>query len=121
MQHWGGLRLSPRQSNDLARQTRQPNRVIICAPTPDDVGTAQDGATQVEVIFGTRGLTRQRNAILDALLDEDVVLFIDDDFVMASDYLAQLEAVFNDNPDTVAVTGTVLSPALEFFETRLKT
>lgn len=104
--------------HDLARQTRAPDRIIISAAVPEDVGQIENGGQitdtmpQAEVIFAPRGLTRQRNAILDVLMSDDVVLFLDDDFVMAADYLAQLEIVFRDNDDVVAVTGSVLADGI---------
>ena len=45
---------------ELARQTRAPDRVIVCHVTPEDIGAAHDG---VEYITSPAGLPRQRNAV----------------------------------------------------------
>jgi GT2 family glycosyltransferase len=90
---------------DLARQTRAPDRIIVCHVTPDDVA----GCTGADFITAPAGLPRQRNAILDAAKDCDVVLFLDDDFLCAPDYLRVLEAAFIAHPDMVVATGTVVA------------
>ena len=90
---------------DLARQTRAPDRIIVCHVTPDDVA----GCTGAAFITAPAGLPRQRNAILDAAGDCDVVLFLDDDFLCAPDYLAVTEAAFTARPDMVVATGTVIA------------
>jgi GT2 family glycosyltransferase len=55
------------------------------------------------------GLPRQRNAILDALPDADAVLFLDDDFLAAPDYLRVTEQAFLAHPACVVTTGTVIA------------
>ncbi|WP_179379311.1 glycosyltransferase family 2 protein [Jannaschia marina] len=98
---------------DLGRQSRPPDRIVVSAPASEDVGPVPWTAPPVEILLGTRGLTRQRNAVLDALEDEDAVLFLDDDFVMAPDYLAELDALLTAAPEIVAVTGTVLADGIK--------
>jgi GT2 family glycosyltransferase len=75
-------------------------------------------------LLGTRGLPAQRNRALDALLGpardgsvtqvlgaplsgNDVVVFFDDDFLPADDYLAEAEKGFIAHPDWSVLTGTV--------------
>jgi GT2 family glycosyltransferase len=95
---------------DLARQTRPPDRKIISAVVPDDVGASIP--VGVELLFGNKGTTTQRNTVLDAMEDEDVVLFVDDDFRMAPDFLSKLEALFSDCPDVCVATGDVLADGI---------
>lgn len=90
---------------DLQRQTRRPDRIIVCHVTPEDV----TGCTGAEFITAPAGLPKQRNAILDAATDCDVVLFLDDDFLCAPDYLAITEAAFVRHPEMVVATGTVVA------------
>ena len=55
------------------------------------------------------GLPRQRNAILDVAHDCDILLFLDDDFLVAPGYIdAVLHAMAHD-PAIVAVTGTPIA------------
>ncbi|MFZ4407475.1 MAG: glycosyltransferase family 2 protein [Paracraurococcus sp.] len=91
---------------ELARQTRAPDRIIVCHVTPEDVGAPRAG---VEYILSPAGLPRQRNAIIDAAGDCDLLLFLDDDFLPAPDYLRVTEAVFAAESDCVVTTGTVLA------------
>jgi glycosyltransferase involved in cell wall biosynthesis len=100
-----------RQTVDLiARQTRQPDGVLIVAPAEADFGTAGQSPVRPQLAFAPRGLCRQRNRALDLLSGRsDVVLFLDDDFVMAPDYLAAMEAIFLADPAIVGVTGNLVA------------
>ncbi|MBK1659261.1 glycosyltransferase family 2 protein [Paracraurococcus ruber] len=91
---------------ELDRQTRRPDRIIVCHVTAEDVGARRPG---VEYLTAPAGLPRQRNAILDAAGDCDLLLFLDDDFLPAPAYCAATEAVFAARPDCVVTTGTVLA------------
>lgn len=108
----------------IARQSRPPDAIIVCAPSADDV--APDAARLgAEIVTGPRGLTRQRNAILDRLANFDIVCFLDDDFVMEADYLAALEQAFLTDPGLVGATGVVIAdgitgPGIGFAEADLR-
>jgi GT2 family glycosyltransferase len=90
---------------ELRRQTRAPDRLVVCGAAPDDLA----GVEGVECFLAPRGGTRQRNAILDAMDDCDVVVFFDDDFLPAPEWLAAAEAALSTDPGIVALTGTVLA------------
>jgi GT2 family glycosyltransferase len=51
------------------------------------------------------GLPRQRNAMLDAASDFDIMLFLDDDFLVDARYVGTVHAVFAAEPDVVVATG----------------
>jgi GT2 family glycosyltransferase len=104
---------------DLSRQTRRPDAIFVSAPGEADVeGIVPDPRTRI--LLGTRGLSKQRNAILAAIgADFDLVIFIDDDFVCDAGYVAEMEALFASSSDIVAATGSVLvdgiiGPGLSF-------
>ncbi len=106
---------------DIARQTRLPDLmlVVIASDTDIDPAALKDLPFPVRVIPSERGLVLQRNTALQHLGRDDVLLFLDDDFLMAPDYLQTLERLFAQNPDVVMVTGTVLEdgihgPGLDF-------
>jgi GT2 family glycosyltransferase len=105
----------------LARQGRRADRILVCSPRREDgAGTAAPDLKVVHLL-ARRGLPHQRNRLLDAATDLDILLFLDDDFVMAEDYLAEVEAAFAAHPDVAMVTGKVvsdgiISPGLSFFE-----
>lgn len=94
----------------LHAQTRKPDHLIICRVNPIDVDThALEKFQNVTVVDGNaKGLTPQRNQIL-RLSKSDIIVFFDDDFLPARDYLKNLEKIFSDNPDIVSMTGTVLA------------
>ena len=95
---------------ELTQQTRRADRTIVCAPEPDDV--AGIPADRADIIVGPRGLTRQRNAILDRLDDDDILQFFDDDFVADSTYLAAVEKTFAASADIVMTTGDVVADGI---------
>jgi GT2 family glycosyltransferase len=95
---------------EFARQTRRPDRIIVCAPTADDV--AGIPADHADVIIGPRGLTRQRNVIIDRLDDCDLLQFFDDDFVPATTYLAEIERAFISDPGVAMITGEVIADGI---------
>jgi hypothetical protein len=55
------------------------------------------------------GLTRQRNAILARVLENDLLMFFDDDFYPEPHYLEITEQIFRTHPEVVASTGRVLA------------
>jgi len=95
--------------HDLQQQTRMPDRVLVCHVTADDVADLPARFPQVQFLTAPAGLPRQRNALLDACADCDAVLFLDDDFLAASDYLRVTDAVLDAHPDCVVTTGTVIA------------
>jgi GT2 family glycosyltransferase len=96
-----------RTIDQIARQTTPPKRVIICPASPDDIDSTPLSHLPfpAQVVFGGRGLATQRNAILAASEDIRTLLFLDDDFYPAPDYLAELSKVFVEYPDVVVATG----------------
>jgi GT2 family glycosyltransferase len=94
---------------ELSRQTRAPDRLLVCHVDANDVADLPARFPTAEFIAAPAGLPRQRNAILDAIGDCDAVLFLDDDFLAAPDYLAVTERVLAANPDCVVTTGTVIA------------
>ena len=91
---------------DLARQRRKPDRTVVAYVGPEDIDEPVRG---VEYLISEPGLTTQRNAILDALGDCDVVVFFDDDFFCVPEYLAVTERIFEKEPDCVVTTGRVVA------------
>jgi GT2 family glycosyltransferase len=94
---------------ELGRQSRAPDRVLVCHVGPEDVADLPARFPAMEFLRAQAGLPRQRNAILDAATDADAVLFLDDDFLPQPDYLAVLERVLQAQPGCVVATGTVIA------------
>ena len=104
---------------ELYAQKRLPDEIIVCAPTAADVEGVERCHPQVRILRGPCGLGAQRNEIIRNSRGNDVVLFIDDDFVVCPGYLKAIEAAFVANKDIVLATGRVvadgiLGPGLHF-------
>jgi GT2 family glycosyltransferase len=93
----------------LAKQERQPDEILVAYADPEDVGDAPCQFPHVTFIQSALGLTRQRNAILTQARDNDILLFLDDDFYLHPHYIAITERFFVENPDVVASTGNLLA------------
>jgi succinoglycan biosynthesis transport protein ExoP len=64
------------------------------------------------VLTTKRGTCSQRNHILDNIEGTDVVLFLDDDFLVAPTYIEEIEAPFHGHRDIIMSTGTVLADSI---------
>ena len=97
--------------HDLAGQTRPADRVLVCPAGPDDLPLAMIAALPfpVEIVRGERGSSHQRNAMLRACGDVDVGLVLDDDFLPAPDYVAELVDLLAARPDCMIATGRLLA------------
>jgi GT2 family glycosyltransferase len=95
---------------ELARQDRLPDEVIVCPATPADVDEAHALSMPypVKIVHGRRGSCAQRNRIIEAASEFDLLVFFDDDFFPCRDYLAELERAFED-PQAIVVTGRVIA------------
>jgi Glycosyl transferase family 2 len=95
----------------LANLSTLPDRVIVCPACSEDIDVESWHALpfKVDVVLGGRGSTIQRNAILDACRDEEIIFFMDDDYYPAEDYLDQINSVFCQFPDVVVVTNQPLA------------
>jgi succinoglycan biosynthesis transport protein ExoP len=92
----------------IARQTR-PADVFLVAPMSDaDIVGIDLAAYGARRIHAEKGLCAQRNAIVTASSECDVIAFFDDDFFPCRDYLAAVELAFLEELDVVMTTGTVL-------------
>jgi hypothetical protein len=89
----------------VTQQTRQPDRLVICRAAPDDYEAPAQGPFPIVVLTGAKGSAVQRNLILAAVDDMDAIVFFDDDFFPANDYVEQIEHLLSAHQDIVALTG----------------
>lgn len=97
--------------SELSAQARAPDAVFLCPAHEGDVlydDVARLGLP-IHYSHGAKGASAQRNAILRDIPAADIVMFMDDDFVMADDYLGELEALFSGQPDVVIATGSLVA------------
>lgn len=98
----------------LVAQERLPDLLIVSVTSSADVDVNVLGQLPfpVQVVTGVKGATCQRNRALLETRSGDVLVFLDDDFLMASDYLRRVERIFANHPDVVMTTGTVLADGI---------
>jgi glycosyltransferase involved in cell wall biosynthesis len=94
----------------LGEQSRPPDGILVVGAAPDDIAGLAGTLPSLETKLSRKGLCRQRNAALDHLDGRsDVVVFFDDDFVPAGDFLARLEALLQQQPEVVGATGVLVA------------
>jgi len=98
----------------IANQTRKPDEIVVCLSSPEDIDPSclRNLDIPVQVLISERGLCRQRNRILDNVQDADIVLFLDDDFLMTSTYVEETERLFQLQPDVAMCSGKVLADGI---------
>ncbi len=98
--------------SELARQTRKPDRVIVCGTQSGDVERVAEVCRGAEILLCDPGLPRQRNAILAAATDADIVVFFDDDFIPDADYLREIESHMLRDERIAVATGHVVADGI---------
>ncbi|WP_397543188.1 glycosyltransferase [Roseovarius salis] len=98
----------------IAKQTRPPDLVYVSGTQASDFGSLPDADLPFPVRFltGPKGSCAQRNTIIETLSPTDVLLLMDDDFLLSPDYLEKLEILMRDEPDIVVATGKVLADGI---------
>jgi glycosyltransferase involved in cell wall biosynthesis/polysaccharide pyruvyl transferase WcaK-like protein/GT2 family glycosyltransferase len=97
---------------EIGRQTRPPDRLILCPASSGDCPPADDLPTGAEIVLGRKGSCAQRNSIIEAASDVDILVFFDDDFFPEPTYLAEIEQVMASDPSVAMVTGRVLADGI---------
>lgn len=94
----------------IGEQSKPADGVLVVGASPDDIAGLEGMQANLETLVSRKGLCRQRNAALDHLDGRsDVVVFFDDDFVPARDFLARLETLMSARPDVVGATGVLVA------------
>ena len=93
----------------LHAQTQPPDRTLICYTVEADVAGVREAYPAIELFLSTPGSACQRNVLLRSATDCDVVLFLDDDFLTASSYIAVMTKVMASDPSIAVLTGTVIA------------
>ena len=119
---YGRKAIAGRLLAHLSRQTRRPDLVVVAVADEGHAPPAFDAAFPVKTVLSRAGLTAQRNAAIAHAIDShDILVFFDDDFLAAGNYLEGVERAFAEHPSWSAVTGHVIAdgitgPGLSFDE-----
>lgn len=111
--------LLPQTLAHLDRQSRPPDEVIVAAPDDTHVGSRPPLRFPTRYVFGAWGASAQRNRALDNVGECETIVFFDDDFIPADDYLQHAEGSLRDHPEWGGITGQLLfdgikGPGLSF-------
>jgi glycosyltransferase involved in cell wall biosynthesis len=110
----GRAPILPETVRAIADQHQLPDLLILSLAFPEDIGDLDLEALPfpVKVVMGRKGATAQRNRVFEELNPSDIVLMLDDDFLMAPDYLRKTLEIFQNDPEVVLATGTVLADGI---------
>jgi hypothetical protein len=93
----------------LQEQSVTPSIVVVSATDASDIAAQVPTDLNVEYIFGPAGLTAQRNRALDRVRTcADVVIFFDDDFAPAGNWVEQCALLFASESTIAGANGIVL-------------
>lgn len=98
--------------SELGRQSRPADNIIVCGTKSADVEGAADAVDGVKVVLHRPGLPHQRNALIAAAANSDIVVFFDDDFLPDSGYLAAIERHMANDEHISVATGFVLADGI---------
>jgi GT2 family glycosyltransferase len=91
-------------------QSRLPDDVVLSAVERSDAPDLERLRFPVKLIFGNAGSCAQRNRGIEYLTGRvEVILFLDDDFWMAKNYIAELAGMFANNERIAGITGHVIA------------
>jgi GT2 family glycosyltransferase len=99
----------------LEGQTRRPDLLVVSAPDATHVEEGAVTSSPLHYVFGGYGCTAQRNRALDSehARNAEIVVFFDDDFVPAADYLEQAEAALALHSEWAVLTGHVIADGIK--------
>ena len=107
---------------NLLSQPRIPDDIVISAVDQADIPKSGHALGSARMIFGSPGSSCQRNRGIACLIDTtDVIVFIDDDFIVGNDYFLNMEKIFEQDDSIIGVNGEVIadganSPGFTFEE-----
>ena len=91
-------------------QRRVPDDVVISAVHAADIPQICQDLANVRTVFGSAGLTLQRNRGISCLLDTvDLIAFIDDDFIVGDDYFLNVERIFLQDDFIVGMNAEIIA------------
>lgn len=93
----------------LADQTRRADSIVVAAPDESHLPSGHRPDLPISYVFGATGAAAQRNLAIESIPRPcDIIIFFDDDFLPANDYVERTVEAFERNPDWHVLTGDVL-------------
>jgi GT2 family glycosyltransferase len=98
----------------LRLQSRPADGIIVVGAEEADVAHVRGLGGGIEILLSEKGLCIQRNRAIAHVADRaDLVVFFDDDFVPAANYLEETERLFADDPRVVGATGRIIADGIK--------
>ncbi len=95
---------------NLAAQTRPPDRIVFCVVDANDAPVTSHGDNVEVIICKRKGSCAQRNAGIESeIVRAQILLFLDDDILLDTRYVAEVEATFLAMPELGGLTGLVVA------------
>ena len=95
---------------NLERQTRRPDAVYVVGASEDDIAGLDHGQQGLTTVVGRRGSSSQRNDGLRLAGDRfSTIVFFDDDFIPSRYWIETVANLYEENPDVVSITGSLLA------------
>jgi glycosyltransferase involved in cell wall biosynthesis len=93
----------------LEKQSVTPSIVVVSATAAADIEAPLPTDLNIEYIFGSAGLTAQRNRALERVRSRaDVAVFFDDDFAPAGNWIEQCARLFTSESTIAGANGIVI-------------
>ncbi len=109
----GRAEVTRRTVDRLSSQTRKPDGVVIVGAQESDIEGVEQARGNPELYLSDRGSCNQRNRGLEIVIDRaDLVIFFDDDYVAAEDFLEMAERLFAERPNLVGATGRLIADGI---------
>ncbi|WP_310633828.1 glycosyltransferase [Paraburkholderia sp.] len=109
----GRAEILPQVVGFVSLQTVKPDLVIVSCVSDADIGDLQAQQPGLLVIKGRAGSSVQRNHALNHVpADFDVVIILDDDFLMHERWIAETLKALETDASIACVTGTVLADGI---------
>lgn len=89
---------------ELTKQTELPSKVVICPAVAIDYDETIETMMPfpIQVVWGEKGSSHQRNTIIKACTNTDVLIFFDDDYYPSNNFITETRKLLKDDQIVMA-------------------
>ena len=97
----------------ISSQSRAPDVFVYSVTGEIDLPPEAERVPGAIVVVGAKGLPKQRNAGIEAVVDRcDVIAFFDDDYLPSRGAVEGIERLFREHPEIISANGTLLADGI---------